>query len=43
MGGLLAQGIPATLSIISDDAGQFVRRQLPCPVGDNYLDRLIDM
>ena len=20
-----------------------VRRQLPCPVGDNYLDRLIDM
>ena len=21
----------------------FVRRQLPCPVGDNYLDRLTDM
>ena len=20
-----------------------VRRQLPCPVGDNYLDRLTDM
>lgn len=22
---------------------QYVRRQLPCPVGDNYLDRLTDM
>ena len=28
------------------EIGEFirpVRRQLPCPVGDNYLDRLIDM
>ena len=25
------------------ELNQTVRRQLPCPVGDNYLDRLTDM
>ena len=25
------------------DLNKSVRRQLPCPVGDNYLDRLTDM
>jgi hypothetical protein len=33
--------------IVQGDGGrktkQIVRRQLPCPVGDNYLDRLNDM
>jgi len=32
-----------TVLLKVDSAWLVVRRQLPCPVGDNYLDRLTDM
>jgi hypothetical protein len=31
------------IEILESKNGYIVRRQLPCPVGDNYLDRLTDM
>ena len=37
-------GAPQALAVpVALVAAQAVRRQLPCPVGDNYLDRLTDM
>ena len=38
-----AQEIDAPVLVASPSIPITVRRQLPCPVGDNYLDRLIDM
>ena len=42
-----AKTLKAEINLGADPRGEekakSVRRQLPCPVGDNYLDRLTDM